>query len=202
MLLNPIYPTLDMLIFQEHDWCDFYGDAKEAIPPNATEPRGKDTDLIIFFDSDHAGYKLTRRSITGYIIFLNNATIAWFYKKQATIETSVFGAEFVAMKIGMKTLWGLRYKLCMMGVPISGPYLISGGNMSVIHNTHRPESISKKKLNSICYHVIRESVAMQECLTGHVPSVENLKDICTKVVPGGANWKHLIGKVLNDLYEQ
>jgi len=36
-------------------------------------------------------------------------------KKQATIETSVFGAEFVAMKIGIETMRGIRYKLRMMG---------------------------------------------------------------------------------------
>ena len=31
------------------------------------------------------------------------------------IETSLFGAYFVAMKIGMETLRGFRYKLRMMG---------------------------------------------------------------------------------------
>ena len=43
---------------------------------------------------------------------------------------------------------------------------------------------------------------MKESLTGHVPSVEKPADICIKVVPGGANRKHLIGKVLHDLYEK
>ena len=57
----------------------------------------------------------------------------------------------------------------------------------------------KKKSNSICYHAIREYVEMKESLMGHVPSVENLLDICTKVVPGGAKRKHLIGEVLHDL---
>ena len=42
-------------------------------------------------------------------------------------------------------------------------------------------------------------MAWKESLTGHVPSVDNPKDICTKVVPGGAKRKHLIGKVLHYL---
>ena len=108
---------------------------KEAIPPNSHDPKDKEVDLRIFFDSNHKGDKLTRRSRTGYIIFLNNALIAWLSKKQATIETSVFGPEFVVMKIGMETLWGLQYKLRMMGVPTSEPSFIYGGNMSFIHNT-------------------------------------------------------------------
>ena len=74
--------------------------------------------------------------------------------------------------------------------------------MLVIRNTHWPEYTLKKKLNSIFYHVIRGSVAMKESLTGHAPSVDNPADICTKFVPGGVKRKHLIGKVLHDLYEQ
>jgi hypothetical protein len=41
------------------------------------------------------------------------ALIIWLSKCQPTIETSVFGAEFVAMKHGIETLRGLRYKLRM-----------------------------------------------------------------------------------------
>ena len=69
----------------------------EAIPLNAPDPRGKSDDLRMWVDSDHAGDKSTRRSRTGYFIFLNTALIDWLSKKQATIEGSVFGAEFVAM---------------------------------------------------------------------------------------------------------
>jgi hypothetical protein len=61
------------------------------------------------------------------------------------IESSVFGAEFVAMKLGMEAAWGIQYKLCMMGVPIAGPTYIYGDNMSVIHNTQQPESTLKKR---------------------------------------------------------
>ena len=45
-------------------------------------------------------------------------------------------------------------------------------------------------------------MATKEILTGHVPSVDNPADICIKVVPGGEKRKHIIGKVLHDLYEQ
>ena len=142
-------------MFHDHDCCYFYGDVNEVVPAKAPDPRGKEVDLVIFSDSDHAGDKLTRQSRTGYIIFLNNAPIYWLSKKQVTIETSLFGAEFVAMKIEMETLRGLQYNLRMMGVPILGPSFICGDNMSVIHNTQRLESALTKKLNSICCHLIK-----------------------------------------------
>jgi hypothetical protein len=49
-------------------------------------------------DSDHAGGKRTKCSRTGFLIFCNIVLIDYVSKKQATIETSVFGAEFIAMK--------------------------------------------------------------------------------------------------------
>ena len=102
----------------------------ESIPPDMPPPLGKDIDLRMMVDSDHAGDKWTHRSHTGILIFCNMALINWILKKQLTIGTSVFGAEFVAMKHGIETLRGLRYKLRMMGVPLTGPAYIYGDNKS------------------------------------------------------------------------
>ena len=196
MVLDPTYPTINEDDFLECDWKEFYGNVKEAEPPNAPEPRGKPVDLRLFVDSSHADCKRTRRSRTGFFIFLNMAPIVWLSKKQATVETAVFGAEFVAMKQGMETCRGLRYKLRMMGVELSGPTRIYGDNMSVIHNTQRPESTLKKKSNSICYHAIRESVAMGESLTAHISTHLNPGDLATKVIPGGQKRDFLVSLVL------
>ena len=111
-------------------------------------------------DSDHAEVETDRRSCTGYMIFFNIALIDWISNKQATVEKAVFGSEFFAMTHGVETLCGIRYKLCMMGVFIDGPTYVYGDNMSVIFNKYRPESQLKKKSNSVCYHAVRESVAM------------------------------------------
>ena len=87
-----------------------------------------------------------------------------------------------------------------MGVPLSGPSYIYGDNMSVIHNTQRPESTLKKKSNAICYHAIRESVAMGESLTGHVGTNENCSDLATKVLYGSKR-KYHVGNLLYDIYD-
>jgi hypothetical protein len=115
------------------------------------------------------------------------------------VESSVFGAEFVAMKNGIETCHGLHDKLRMMGVTLSGPTFVYGDNMYIVHNTQRPESVLKKKSNSICYHAARDSAAMVESIIGHVSSVDNPAAICTKVVPGGQKRNHLIRLLLHDL---
>jgi hypothetical protein len=158
---------------------EFYGDVEEAIPPDMPPPLGKDIDLRMMVDSDHAEEKRTQRSRTGFIIFCNLVPIIWLSKQQATIETSVFGTEFVAMKHGINTLRGLRYKICMMGIPLSGPTYIYGNNKSQVTNASRSESTLKKKCNSIFYHAIYESVAMRETLLMHIRTGENLADFLT-----------------------
>jgi hypothetical protein len=145
----PTYPAVDMGTFIKTNWKSMYGDVKEIIPSDAIIPRGKEVDLRLCVDSDHAGEQFTRRSRTGFVIYLSMAPIVWFSKRQPTVESSVFGAEFVAMKNDIETCLGLRYKLRMMGVALSVPTFVYGGKMYVFHNTQRPESVLKKNSNSI-----------------------------------------------------
>ena len=199
MVFDPTYPDIDYKTFPDHDWKSFYGDVREAKPLDAPKPLGKEVDIRMYVDADHAGDKRVRRSRTGFFIYVNSALVKWLSRKQATIETSVFGSEFVAMKQGVETIRGLCYKLRMMGVPLTGPAFVYGDNMSVIHNTQRPESTLKKKSNEICYHFVRESVAMDETRIGHIETGENQADLATKVIAGGRKRDYLVGKLLYDL---
>ena len=104
------------------------------------------------------------------------------------------------MKIGMESLRGLQYKLRMMGVEIDNHLYIYGDNMSVIHNTQQPESMLKKKSNSICYHAVRESVAMGEALTGHIGTDENVGDLATKVLYAQKR-RYMVLQLLYDIYD-
>jgi hypothetical protein len=98
VVFEPTYPDIDMRAFVKTDWKPMYGDVKEEIPPNAPVTRGKAIDLRLFVDSDHAGEHFRCRSRTGFVICLNMAPIVWISKRQPTAKSSVFGAEFVAMK--------------------------------------------------------------------------------------------------------
>jgi hypothetical protein len=198
MAFDPTYPVVDEERFKEVDWSVQYGEIKEAMPPKMPQPRGKEVVLRCYVDSDHAGDVVTRRSRTGYLIFMNGAPIDWYSKKQGSVETSTFGSEFVANKMAMEKNRGLRYKLRMMGVPISGPTYGFGDNMSVIHNVTKPESTLKKKSNAICYHAVREAVAMGELTMTHEPGVSNPADLMTKAVPGGLRRDELCRFVLMD----
>ncbi len=72
-----------------------------------------------------------------------------------------------------------------MGIHIDGATQIYGDSMSVINNTSKPESVLKKKNNTICYHAVYESLAMGESLTAHIDGNENPADLLTKVLCSG-----------------
>jgi hypothetical protein len=149
VVFDPTYPYVDMVTFINTDWKSMYGDVKEMIPSDAPVPCVNEVYLRLCVDSYHADEQFKRRSRTGFVIYLNMAHIVWFSKHQPTVESSVFGAEFVAMKNGIETCRGLRYKLRMMGVTLIVPTYVYGDNMSVVHNTQRPASVLKKRSNSI-----------------------------------------------------
>ena len=136
-------------------------------------------------DSDHAGDTATRRSRTGFMIFLNNSPICWFSKRQTSVETSSFGSEFVAMKLCCEYIRGLRYKLRMMGISVSEPTFVFGDNQSVLANVTRPHSVLKKKSSSIAYHFVREGVAKDEWRSTYLNTHLNPSDMLTKSLPGG-----------------
>ena len=163
------------------DWINsVYGHVEEERPPRMPEPLGKAVKMTCFVDASHAGDLVTRRSHTGFIIYLNNAPIDWYSKRQNTVETSTFGSELVAMKTGIEKVKALRIKLQLLGIPIEGPSLILGDNESVIKSTSRVEARLDKKHQSICWHAIREAAAAGWVKIGKEPTKTNTADLFTK----------------------
>jgi hypothetical protein len=71
--------------------------------------------------------------------------------------------------------------------------------MSVVNNTTAPQSVLKKKSNSIAYHAVREAAAMGELLIAYIKTTENLADVLTKALPNGDKRDALIQRMLWDI---
>jgi len=136
----------------------------------------------MFVDASHATNLVTRQSRIGVLIYVNKTPIIWYSKKQNSIETSSFGSEFMAL--GVELLEGLIYKLQMMGVPIEGYCHTCVDSMSVVNNTSIPESVLKKKSNTIAYHYVRSKCAEDVLRITYENTKTNLADILTKVQVG------------------
>ena len=193
LVFDPSDPTINEQDFERRDWASSefrHVEGREDLPPNMLEPSGLGFTIVAKVDADHASDTVTRRSRTGILVYLNCSLIHWWSKKQASIESSSFGAEFIAMKQCCEYLCGLRYKLRMMGMPCDGPSHIYGDNQSVLANTTMPDSMLKKKSQSITYHLVREGSAHGEWRTAYVNTHDNEADLLTKSLPNGEKrWK-------------
>ena len=105
-------PDITMRIFQKQDLnvsiYKFPGEElKEELPPDMPALLVFACLNRVFLDAGHAGGSVTRRSQSGYIVFLNGAPIYWLSKKQMSCDTSTFGSKFVAMKPAKEYTCGL-----------------------------------------------------------------------------------------------
>ena len=99
---------------------------------------------------------MTGRSITGMFSFVGRTPITNSAKRQSTVQTTTFGAEFIALKKAVEEAIALRYYLRSMGVKVNKPTIIYGDNLSAITNTTMPGSALKKKYLALSYHFCRE----------------------------------------------
>lgn len=185
------YPCIDESRFMvQHDWTDYYTDCVEELPPKMPIARGRSVKISCYVDANHAGNLITRRSQTGFVIFVNNAPIIWFSKKQNTIESSTFGSEFVAQRTAFEVIKALRYKLRMFGLEIDGPADVYCDNQSVVNNVQVPSSTLSKKHIAINYHAVREAVASDIIRVAKEDSSLNYADVFTKQLPVNVRERH------------
>ena len=66
---------------------------------------------------------------------MNSALIMWLSKRHATCETSVFGAEFIAIKQGIEALRGLHYKRPLVEWLVCKPSTMAGAGYGLFADT-------------------------------------------------------------------
>ena len=145
-------------------------------------PLGLMVVMTTFVDASFASNRVTRRSHTGFIIFINRAPIIYYSKKQTTVETSAFSSEFIALRTCLEHIVSLRHKLRMFGVEVDGPAHVFCDNQSVVNNTTNVESKLHKKHNSLAYHAVRWAVSASIIRIAKIPSSMNIADALTKLL--------------------
>jgi hypothetical protein len=167
------------LVEDHSNWMQLYPNAGEEIPKDLPPEKGPRVRMTVYVDADHAHDPVTRRSITGILVILNNTPIRWISKHQKTVETSTYGSELVSSRIATELILEIRYMLRSLGVALDGQALMLGDNMSVVLNTTVPSSVLKKKHYAIAYHRVREAIAARMRFA-YIKIEENVIDVLTK----------------------
>ena len=129
MVFDRSTPSVYHRYFKREDWyLSIYCQIEEELPYNTHEPRLLVIRMRLYVDHNHSRYSITRKLITGFVVFLNEDPIYWMYKKQTSCETSTFVSEFVAMNQYVEYVRGLRYKVKIFGIPCDDPIFVYGNN--------------------------------------------------------------------------
>ena len=188
LYMDPQAPNLDYSLFHTdpEEFKEYYRDAEEQVPHMAPRPRGVPVVTTAFVDSSFASNKVNRRSHCGHILFVNRAPVKWYSKRQQTVETSAFSAEYLAMKLCIEDIEFLRFKLRMFGIPMNADkpstYILCD-NDGVVKNSSNVESSLNKKHSAVAYNFTRWNVAAGVCKVAWIPSGENIADAMTKRLP-------------------
>jgi hypothetical protein len=183
--INPKPLSVDNTYTQvelKQDFGGQYSYFKEEMDPRFPIALLPELDINIFSDADHAHDKVTGRSITGIFGVVGSTPVIWSSKRQASIQTSTFGAEFTALKKAVEESVTLRYHLRSMGIQVSKPAPIWVNNIGVVLNASNPGSTLNKKHIALAYHFVRENVANNVVEIRKIESKDNYADPFTKAL--------------------
>ena len=139
----PNYSSVDI---KPYDWSNsVYKGACEIIPKDIPEPKGKSVLITSYCDSNLLHDMVTGKSVTGILHLLNKTPIHWFSKRQPTVCTSTYEAEFMEKSFAVEQVMDLRNTLRYLGIPLVTPSMMFGDNASVIGSVNIPSSCIKKR---------------------------------------------------------
>ncbi|XP_058742208.1 uncharacterized mitochondrial protein AtMg00810-like [Vicia villosa] len=139
--------------------------------------------LLAYSDADWAGCPDTRRSVSGWCMFLGSALISWKSKKQARVSKSSTESEYRAMSTACSEIIWLRGLLAELGIPQGTPTPLYADNTSAIQLAANPVFHERSKHIEVDCHSIREALDDHVISLPHVSSQLQLADIFTKAVP-------------------
>ena len=138
-------------------------------------------ELLLLSDSDHAGDKLSRMSISGFIMFLCGVPIMWRSKAQKIVALSSTEAEFYAVSEAVKEILFVVQVLLDMGIPVKTPITVKVDNMGAVFMVNNATSSARTRHIDTRWHFVRQFQG-ELIEVVFVRSEDNWSDGMTKIV--------------------
>jgi hypothetical protein len=122
--------------------------------------------LTAYYDADRAGWPDSRRSTSGYCVYLGDTLVSWSSKRQTTVSRSSAEAEYRAVAHVAECCW-IRQLLQELHLPLSKATIVYCDNVSAVYMTANP--VHHRRTKHI-ENFVREKVTLGHVRVLHVPS--------------------------------
>ncbi|XP_066373260.1 secreted RxLR effector protein 161-like [Miscanthus floridulus] len=117
---------------------------------------GRVNSLTAYSDANWAGYPDSRRSTSGYCVFLGDNLVSWSSKRQTTVSRSSVEAEYRAVAHVVTECCWLRQLLQELHAPIASATVVDFDNVSAVYMTANPVHHRRTKHIKIDIHFVRD----------------------------------------------
>ncbi|VVA39320.1 PREDICTED: Retrovirus-related Pol poly from transposon [Prunus dulcis] len=143
-----------------------------------------DMHLHAYSNADWAGDPSTRRSTTGFVVFIGSNLVSWQSKKQGSVSRSSTEAEYRALANTAADIAWVRQVLADLHEYLPEPPLLFCDNLSALALSSNPVQHSRIKHLDIDFHFIRERVQSRDIMVQYIPTEEKIADVFTKGLHG------------------
>jgi len=137
-------------------------------------------EMKAFCDSDYGGDADSRRSVSGYVIYLFGCAVAWKSHGQKSVSLSSTEAEYKAVSEVVTDIMFIKMLLEFLGFQVALPITVHVDNIGAIYLAHNARSTGRTKHIDIHHHYVREYIEDGVVMIKFVRSEDNNADIFTK----------------------
>jgi hypothetical protein len=139
--------------------------------------------MITYTDTDWAGCPDTRRSTSGFYIYLGDNLVSWSSKRQHMVSHVSNEVEYrVVANVVAEAIW-IRQLLHELHRQSPPAIVVFCDNVSAIYMLMNPVQHQRTKHIKIDLHFVRDHVVMGQVHVLHVPLSRQFADILTKDLP-------------------
>ena len=145
--------------------------------------------ITCYVDSDFAN-DISRRSRTGYVIFLNSGIVSWKSKLQPVVSLSTTEAEFIAIAFACMEVKFIMMLLAEINLEVTD-IVVRSDSEPALKLIRNPVGHARTKHIDIRYRFIRELAEGGKVKFEYVNSHDNVADMLTKQLAGNDHHRHL-----------
>ncbi|KAL7530325.1 hypothetical protein ACHAWF_005014 [Thalassiosira exigua] len=155
-----------------------------------TFKKGEPWELVCFTDSDYAGDPDSRRSVSGYILYVCGVPIIWRSKMQQSVTLSSSEAEWVSLSEAVKEIMFVLHLLEFMGIKVQYPVTVRVDNIGTIFMSTNLTTMGRTKHVDVRTKYVREYVKDDVLKLIFVKFEDNDSHIMTKNYLSDLQKKH------------